>query len=35
MRRLGLKRPVVEVFSNNEHLNDLASWDPTKEDSVL
>jgi hypothetical protein len=25
----------VEVFSNNPHLKDLASWDPTKEDSVL
>ena len=35
MRRLGLKRPVVEVFSNDPHLKDLARWDPTKEDSVL
>jgi superfamily II DNA/RNA helicase len=35
MRRLGLKRPIVEVFSNDVHLKDLASWDPTKEDSVL
>ena len=35
MRRLGLKRPIVEVFSNNPHLKDLASWDPTMEDSVL
>jgi superfamily II DNA/RNA helicase len=35
MRRLGLKRPIVEVFSNNPHLKDLANWDPTKEDSVL
>jgi superfamily II DNA/RNA helicase len=29
MRRLNLKRPIVEVFSNNPHLQDLASWDPT------
>ena len=35
MRRLGLKRPIVEVFSNDPHLKDLASWDPSKEDSVL
>ena len=35
MRRLGLKRPIVEVFSNNPQLKDLASWDPTKEESVL
>ncbi len=34
MRRLALKRPVVEVFSNNPHLKDLANWDPTKEESV-
>jgi superfamily II DNA/RNA helicase len=35
MRRLALKRPIVEVFSNNPHLKDLANWDPTKEESVL
>ncbi len=35
MRRLGLKRPIIEVFSNDPHLKDLANWDPTKEDSVL
>jgi len=35
MRRLALKRPIVEVFSNNPHLKDLAHWDPTKEESVL
>jgi superfamily II DNA/RNA helicase len=29
MRRLNLKRPIVEVFSNNPHLQDLANWDPT------
>jgi superfamily II DNA/RNA helicase len=35
MRRLALKRPIVEVFSNNPHLANLADWDPTAEDSVL
>lgn len=34
MRRLALKRPIVEVFSNDPHLRDLANWDPTKEESV-
>ena len=29
MRRLNLKRPIVEIFSNNPHLQDLANWDPT------
>ncbi len=31
MRRLALKRPVVEVFSNDPRLKDLANWDPTAE----
>ncbi|HQU26034.1 MAG TPA: DEAD/DEAH box helicase [Acidimicrobiales bacterium] len=35
MRRLALKRPIVEVFSNDPHLKDLASWEPTMEESVL
>ena len=35
MRRLALKRPIVEVFSNDPHLSDLAAWEPTMEDSVL
>ncbi len=35
MRRLALKRPIVEVFSNNPHLTDLAAWEPTMEESVL
>ncbi len=35
MRRLALKRPIVEVFSNNPHLSDLAAWEPTMEESVL
>jgi superfamily II DNA/RNA helicase len=35
MRRLDLKRPIVEVFSNNPHLRDLAHWEPSMEESVL
>ena len=35
MRRLALKRPIVEVFSNDPHLRDLAAWEPTMEESVL
>ena len=35
MRRIALKRPIVEVFSNNPHLKDLANWQPTMEESVL
>jgi superfamily II DNA/RNA helicase len=35
MRRLALKRPIVEVFSNNPHLKNLADWEPTMADSVL
>ena len=31
MKRIALKRPIVEVFSNNPHLRDLANWDPTEE----
>ena len=34
MRRLNLKRPIVEVFSNDPHLSDLANWDPTLEASL-
>jgi len=30
-RRLGLSIPVVEVFSNNPGLKDLAAWDPAAE----
>jgi len=33
MRRIALKRPIVEIFSNNPHLKDLANWDPTLEES--
>jgi superfamily II DNA/RNA helicase len=34
MRRLALKRPIIEVFSNDPKLKDLANWDPTLEDSL-
>ncbi len=34
MRRLALKRPIVEVFSNDPHLKNLAVWDPTMEDAI-
>jgi superfamily II DNA/RNA helicase len=34
MRRLALKRPIIEVFSNDPNLKDLANWDPTLEDSL-
>ena len=35
MRRLALKRPIIEVFSNSPNLKDLANWNPTMEESVL
>ena len=34
MRRLALKRPIVEIFSNDPHLRELAVWDPTMEEAV-
>ena len=34
MRRLALKRPIVEVFSNDPHLKNLAEWDPTMEEAL-
>ena len=30
-RRLGMKFPIVEVFSNDDRLSDLHAWDPTEE----
>jgi hypothetical protein len=30
-RRLGLSIPIVEVFSNDERLADLAAWEPEAE----
>ncbi len=34
-RRLGLRIPIVEMFSNDTRLADLAAWTPTAEESVL
>ena len=31
MRRLGLKQPIVEIFSNDSRLADLLAWDPTED----
>ena len=31
MRRLGLKQPIVEIFSNDSRLADLVAWDPTED----
>ncbi len=34
-RRIGLRLPIVEVFSNDKRLADLAAWTPQPEESVL
>jgi superfamily II DNA/RNA helicase len=34
-RRLGLRVPIVEMFSNDSRLADLAGWTPQVEESVL
>ncbi len=34
-RRLGLRIPIVEMFSNDPRLADLAAWTPRAEESVL
>jgi len=31
LRRLGMKQPIVEVFSNDVRLDDLTDWDPAAE----
>jgi len=31
LRRLGMKQPIVEVFSNDVRLDDLTGWDPAAE----
>jgi superfamily II DNA/RNA helicase len=28
-KRLGIRQPLVEMFSNDPRLADLAAWDPT------
>jgi hypothetical protein len=30
-KRLGIAQPLVEVFSNDPRLKDLAAWDPATE----
>jgi len=35
MKRLSLKKPVIEIFSNDRHLKELASWEPDFTNSVL
>jgi superfamily II DNA/RNA helicase len=34
-RRLGLRIPIVEMFSNDPRLTDLAAWEPTPDEAVL
>jgi len=34
-RRLGLRIPIVEMFSNDPRLADLAAWEPSPDESVL
>ncbi len=34
-RRLGLRVPIVEVFSNDSRLGDLAAWEPSYEEAVV
>jgi superfamily II DNA/RNA helicase len=34
-RRLGLRIPIVEMFSNDPRLADLAAWTPSADESVL
>ncbi len=31
LRRLGMKQPIVEVYSNDARLDDLMTWDPAAE----
>ncbi len=33
MRRIGIEQPIVEVFSNDKRLADLAGWDPADDPS--
>ncbi len=34
-RRLGLRVPIVEIFSNDPRLRDLAGWEPSDEEAVV
>ncbi|HEV8299139.1 MAG TPA: C-terminal helicase domain-containing protein, partial [Acidimicrobiales bacterium] len=31
LKRVGIQQPIVEVFSNDKRLLDLAGWDPTED----
>jgi superfamily II DNA/RNA helicase len=33
-KRIGVRQPLVEVFSNDGRLADLASWDPAADAAV-
>jgi superfamily II DNA/RNA helicase len=33
-KRLGITQPVVEVFSNDDRLENLATWDPAAESAA-
>jgi superfamily II DNA/RNA helicase len=34
MKRIGVDQPIVEIFSNDSRLADLAAWDPSNEGAV-
>ena len=34
-RRLGLRVPIIEVFSNDPRLQDLGEWEPSYEEAVI
>ena len=34
-RRLAMRLPIIEIFSNNKHLAELATWEADPADSVL
>ena len=34
LKRLKLNQPIVEVFSNDKRLADLAAWDPRTDSAV-
>ena len=34
-KRIGVGQPVVEVFSNDKRLADLAAWDPAADGAVV
>jgi superfamily II DNA/RNA helicase len=34
LKRIGVQQPIVEVFSNDQRLEDLLAWDPSVDDAV-